>query len=645
MTARPLPRLLVLLGSVVLVACSAEAVSKEPVADAGDPDLPHYRILESTETDASLSISPDGRMIAMTRWETGNLAVRDLETGEEYEMPFNAVPFEHGYAYHSAWHPDGDRIAFGWENSEGLWEIRTAAVDGREARTLHRAPETTYAEPLDWTADGRTLVALRTRPDRSTQIVLVDAADGAVTGLRSMQWQWPGAVALSPDGKWLGLELSAQQEPFDPDVRVLALDGSGEHVVFATEAPDEFLGWAPDGSGILVRTEQDGSPRILHVPVRDGRATGEPRVILNGAWNVDPVGFAEDGRFFYTVRTGPKEVWEIAVDGETRRVSGAPRRVSRSELGLTTVADYSPDGRHLLLLRRTENAAPGVASELLVRSVDTGETRVVETRPRLLYSGTVRWLPGTRSAVVRGRTGQGTATPVNFYRVDLQSGAATPLTDVRSPEVIMGYSLAVDESTIYFQTEEPRRDGDTYRIRAQDLSEEPGQGRLVWTVEGGEPEGRAYDGRPRVRNFDLSPDGHTLALRMAEMNADGSGPRTSPILLLPTEGGPPTRRIEVDGAEGSVLWHPSGEEIWATTEIPGADMGDSRLSRIDLRDGSIGEVGLERPGLGAGAQMWGSIRFSPEGQGLAFSAGRQVNELWVLEEASGPRTAAATRDR
>ncbi|MEQ9569995.1 MAG: hypothetical protein RLN75_07365, partial [Longimicrobiales bacterium] len=433
-------------------------------------------------------------------------------------------------------------------------------------------------------------------------------------------------------------------EPFEPDVRLLALDGSREEVVFATPEADEFLGWAPDGSGVLVGTEVEGVPQVVHVPVEDGRAIGEPRTVLHDAWNFDPIGFADDGRFFYTVRAGRKDAWEIGVDDATGQVMGAARPLSSAGIGVTTVADYSPDGRHVLLVHRPQNGPPG-ASTLLVRSVDSGETRVVDIRPRLLYAGRARWIPGTTSAVVRGRTGPGTATPVNFYRVDLQSGAATPLTDVQAPEVVMGYSMAVDGSALYFQTEEPRRDGDVYRIRAQDLSEEPGQGRLVWTVEGGEPDGRRYDGRPLARTFDLSPDGRTLALRMAEVNIDGSGDRTSPILLLPTEGGPPTRRIEVDGGESSVLWHPSGREIWATTEVPESDPQTLMLSRIDLEDGSVREAGLERPGLGTGAQMWGSLRFSPDAGALAFTAGRELLELWVLEEASEARTSKTIRDR
>ncbi|MEQ9569285.1 MAG: hypothetical protein RLN75_03775, partial [Longimicrobiales bacterium] len=64
MMARPLHRRFALLGTMLLGACSAEAVSKEPLADAGDPDLPHYRIVQDTRTDGSFTVSPDGRYLA-----------------------------------------------------------------------------------------------------------------------------------------------------------------------------------------------------------------------------------------------------------------------------------------------------------------------------------------------------------------------------------------------------------------------------------------------------------------------------------------------------------------------------------------------------------------------------------------------------
>ena len=64
------------------------------------------------EVDTYGSVSPDGRLISFTDWDTGDLALHDVTTGQNRRLT-NKKDWD-AYAIGSAISRDGRHIAYGW---------------------------------------------------------------------------------------------------------------------------------------------------------------------------------------------------------------------------------------------------------------------------------------------------------------------------------------------------------------------------------------------------------------------------------------------------------------------------------------------------------------------------------------------------
>ena len=84
------------------------------------------------------SVSPDGRYLAYTDWTTGDLAVRDLATGQDRRVTnkgplAKVVEFAEFFMQFSG---DGKRLAHIWDKNG--YEIRLINVDGSGSRFIYR---------------------------------------------------------------------------------------------------------------------------------------------------------------------------------------------------------------------------------------------------------------------------------------------------------------------------------------------------------------------------------------------------------------------------------------------------------------------------------------------------------------------------
>lgn len=94
-----------------------EAAGSEPVArkvlDDGGP---------------TGSVSPDGRFLAFTDWRTGDLALRDLESGENRRLTDKGTWLEsQQFAQFAKLSPDGRQVAYSWFTESDGYQLRVVS--------------------------------------------------------------------------------------------------------------------------------------------------------------------------------------------------------------------------------------------------------------------------------------------------------------------------------------------------------------------------------------------------------------------------------------------------------------------------------------------------------------------------------------
>jgi len=104
------------------------------VMEKGDIEFKIRKLWEGADVDITGSVSPDGRYVSYTDLTSGDLAVRELATGQKRRLTTN--PERSAWTGSSVFSPDGKQIAFSWS----VWdtELRVIGLDGSNLRTLAR---------------------------------------------------------------------------------------------------------------------------------------------------------------------------------------------------------------------------------------------------------------------------------------------------------------------------------------------------------------------------------------------------------------------------------------------------------------------------------------------------------------------------
>jgi Tol biopolymer transport system component len=522
--------------------------------------------------------SPDGRYLSFVDVETGDLAVRDLATGERRRLTNNRAAGE--FAYFSAISPDSRQVAYAWFNEQKFYDLRVVGVDGGQSRTLYRNPEAGFVQPCAWTPDGKQILTLLFRKDTISQITLIAAADGAVRVLKSLNWVYPKKMDFSPDGRFIVYDAPSRDGSPQRDIFALTVDGARETRLVEHPADDLFPLWMPDGSGVVFASERAGTMDAWKVPVADGKALGEPQLIQRDLGRFLPMGITRQGALYFGRRAGSTDVYITTLDLESGKLLEPPALATRRFAGANSSPEWSPDGGELAYFSRRGSENYGQeARVIVVRSVRTGQER--ELAPRLSHMERFRWSPDGRSLLVSGsdRRARG-----GLFRVDARSGEFEPV---------------VQEDTASFRGFDGVWSGDGKAIFYL-------HGGVRWRELSGRQEKQIYRGAPGapLSHLALSPDGSRLALL-----------ESGALLVMPAAGGPARERAKVGEEVSGLEWSPDGKHLLVS--------GAKDVWQISVESGSPRK--LELP-----ADRQGPARLHPDGRRIAFAVGKTQSEVWVM---------------
>jgi len=248
---------------------------------------------------ATMSLSPDGRRLALYRMDNRKMSVWTLDVERGVLSQFVAA----GKPHAAVWSPDGQRLAFSSDRS-GAANLFVQAADGTgTAERLVTSPH--HADPGSWSSDGRFLAYAEADPVTGWDVWALDIARGQATPVRrtAAAEQHP---ALSPGGRWVAY---ASDESGRFEVYVEAFPAGGKRLQLSVDGGREPL-WAPDGRQLFYRA----GDQLMSVRVTNDTAlsAARPAKVLDAPYPYSTTfgnagyAVAPDGQHFYFWRPAPQ---------------------------------------------------------------------------------------------------------------------------------------------------------------------------------------------------------------------------------------------------------------------------------------------------------------------------------------------------
>jgi Tol biopolymer transport system component len=562
--------------------------------DIGNPELTVRRVWAgAADPDFMGAPSPDGKYLTYVDWTTGDPAVRELATGKNRRLTNEG--WDKGFALNSVFSPDSKQVAYyWWNNEEGAEpdaELRIVGLDGSGPRVIRLNKGRFVEMPASWSADGKHILALGGTEDKSSQILLIPVEDGDLRVLKTLHKpklppaRWKIRMSLSPDGRYVAYTFLPGEDSANGDISVLAVDGSRDIPLVRHPADDFVLGWAPDGKRVVFASDRTGSMGIWAIEVADGKPQGTPQLLKPEIGQFHPLGFTENGSYYYGVSFGGNNVYVATYDPQKGNVTGKPVLTVKHYEGSNEAPDWSPDGRYLACVSRR----PGVGRIFLIHSVETGEVR--ELSPDLkdfkVYSH--RWSPDGRSLLGAVKTKNG-----GLLKIDVETGEVTIIVEGRG---LFCPNWSADSKAVFYV----RRAIKGWRILRRDLTTNE-EKELFRPAVG-------QNGVGAILGLALSPDGKQLAFQDLDAGM---------LKVLSVVGGQPRELVKFKG-KATIAWAPDGSHLLYANRM------GKKLWRISAGGGEPQKLDLEMPSLN-------HVRFHPDGRRITFTARAEgKNEVWVME--------------
>jgi Tol biopolymer transport system component len=207
--------------------------------------------------------------------------------------------------------PDGQRIAFTRQLTDGNFEIFVMNADGSGETNLTNDPATDLRP--DWSPDG-SRIAFNSNRGAGGQIYIMNSDGSAPAPVTSVTGGAADEAAWSPDGSLIALTHST--DIGQTGIAVVRADGTAFQDL-TPPAADNGPSWSPDGTEIAFNRYDEVSVSHIHLMDADG---GNIRGIFTAADTADsyPVWSRDGSQLIFernaSVETN-RDIWVMNLDG------------------------------------------------------------------------------------------------------------------------------------------------------------------------------------------------------------------------------------------------------------------------------------------------------------------------------------------
>ena len=246
--------------SALAMASNLWSLRLSGAGEAPDPPSPLTR---ETGRNTRPAFSPDGRLLAFERWQSGaNPDVWVMEAEGGHARPLTTQAAVDGVP---TWFPDGRRVAF-FSEREGRRAVWSVDVATREEKPL--LPSGQDLEFPRLSPDGRR-VAFASKEGATLNVWIADLEGGSPNAI-TFDRESVSYACWSPDGRWLAAQMRRGE-----DSQVVVLPAQGGKLEQLTDEPGQSwaYSWSPDGDKIAFAAFREGFWNVWWV----SRSTRERR--------------------------------------------------------------------------------------------------------------------------------------------------------------------------------------------------------------------------------------------------------------------------------------------------------------------------------------------------------------------------------
>jgi Tol biopolymer transport system component/DNA-binding winged helix-turn-helix (wHTH) protein len=375
------------------------------------------------------ALSPDGKQLAFV-WDGEKRDNFDVYVQFIGAGPPRRLTNDPNSDVSPTWSPDGGHIAF-VRVFDGHSDVYLAPSSGGHERKLAELYSVWAGKSLDWSPDGKTIVAAaKNSPKDTYSLVSISVANGEKQKLTHPADRLFGdtSPSFSPDGRLLAFGRSTGSAL--SDIYLLPLSG-GELRRLTFHKTSDGPVWTQDGSEVIFVSGNEGSERLWRISASGGK----PQPLTFSSIGIEGTISRQGNRLAYVEKIYDTDIWRFAVPNS--RKAPPVRLISSSQLDADP--QFSPDGKRIVF---TSNRAGTI--EIWVCDSDGLNPLQLTSFEEGPTTGSPRWSPDGRTIAFDSRH----KNLADFFVISAEGGSPRCLTEEATEEFVPNWSK--DGRWIYF---------------------------------------------------------------------------------------------------------------------------------------------------------------------------------------------------